>query len=264
MDLRPVSELRPHEETIESNTREMVAQLKRDGAQKDPIIVDDGTGVVLDGMHRLSAFRELGIGYAACSLVEYASANISLGRWLRVYLSSGDGSPAELAREAGLTRRTSLPEALRELERREAHAAAFADGVAFSPPEPGKADAGFAALRRADAFAQTHGWRRTFVGEEELESHARRPSEVVMMVGPFEKTDVLKAGVTGRLLPCKTSMHLIDPRPVAVKIPIGELKAGSRGTLERRLGEKRFDVLPPNSFYEGRRYKERLLLLSGG
>ena len=55
MDLRPVPKLRPHEETIESNTREMVAQLKRDGAQKDPIIVDGATGVVLDGMHRLAA-----------------------------------------------------------------------------------------------------------------------------------------------------------------------------------------------------------------
>jgi hypothetical protein len=263
LDLRPVRELRPHEETIESNTREMVAQLKKDGVQKDPIIVDGSSGVVLDGMHRLSAFKELGIGYAACSPVDYGSENISLGRWLRIYKSSGDNLLRDLANGVGLTLGCTVSEALRRLDEGEAQVAALGAGNAFLPPKPGKIDDGFALLRKADDFAQSRRWERTFAGEEELESHARKPSEVVLLVRRFEKTEVLKAGMAGRLLPCKTSKHIVDPRPVAVNVPLDELKIGSKKTLTKRLEGRPFKMLPPDSLYEGRKYKERLLLLSG-
>jgi hypothetical protein len=129
-------------------------------------------------------------------------------------------------------------------------------------PELADADAGFATLRSADAFAKSHNWPRTFAGEEELENHAQKPLEVVLLVRRFDKEEVVKAGVTGHLLPCKTSMHTIDPRPVAVDIPLDDLEAGSRKTLAKRLDEKRFELLPPGSVYEGRRYRERILLLS--
>lgn len=262
LDLRPVSALKPHEETIESNTRDMVSQLQSDGVQKDPIIVDGSTGVVLDGMHRLSAFRRLGIAFAACSPVDYGAANISLGRWLRVYRCSGNDGPTDMIEGLGLTQKSAVAEALGLLDRRETHAAAFAGGSAFLPRESADIEAGFTILRSADAFALSRKWERSFVGEEELSGHSHAPSEVVLAMGRLDKGDVVNAGISGRLFPCKTSMHFVDPRPVAVNISVEDLKIGSTRTLDRLLGERRFEELPPNSVYEGRRYKERLLLLS--
>jgi hypothetical protein len=262
LDLRPVKSLRPHEETIDSNTRDMVSQLQSDGVQKDPIIVDGATGVVLDGMHRLSAFSSLGVAFAACSLVDYGAPNVSLGRWLRVYALSGTKAREEFLDEVGLKKESSTSEAIRMLERREAPAAAFASGTAFLPHEVGNIDMGFKILRRSDDFAQSRKLGRSFVGEDELAMHAQSSSELVIAVGRLDKGDVVGAGMSGRLFPCKTSKHFVDPRPVAVNMPIDELMTGSRKTLDKLLTEKRFEALPPNSVYEGRKYKERLLLLS--
>ncbi|MDG6898766.1 MAG: hypothetical protein JRN24_03400, partial [Nitrososphaerota archaeon] len=63
---------------------------------------------------------------------------------------------------------------------------------------------------------------------------------------------------------CKTSMHLIDPRPVAVDFPVAELNEATSRSLEERLRGRGERLLPADSVYEGRRYKERLLLLNQG
>ena len=59
--VKPVSILRPHEETIPEHVRGLTAEMKRDGVQRDPIIIDQDTATDLDGMHRLAAFLALEI-----------------------------------------------------------------------------------------------------------------------------------------------------------------------------------------------------------
>lgn len=240
----------------------MTLQLRRDGIQKDPIIADASTNTVLDGMHRVGAFKELGIGYAVCSLVDYMSESVALGRWLRVYRSPAGDSTPEMAEALGLTNRSEINDARRRLDSRKIQVAAFGGGGAFLPVDAGGVDDGFAILRKADSTAESRSWERTFAREEELEKHARESDEMVLLLRRFEKDEVLRAGTTGRLFPCKTSMHIVDPRPVAVDVPLVELESGSRKTLSRRLSEKKFELLPPGSVYEGRKYKERLLLMS--
>ena len=263
LDVRPVRNLRPHEETIESSTREMVALLTKDGIQKDPIIIDGTTGVVLDGMHRLSAFGELGLEYAVCCPVDYQSPSISVGRWLRVYKCSGKERPRDLAEDVGLTRSSGVSEALGLLDRKEVSAAVLAGGKAYFPPQQEGSVDGFKILKAADAAAQSRKWERTFAGEEELENHTGNPSEAVLLVRRFGKDEVLSAGIKGRLFPCKTSMHTVDPRPVAVNVPLAELKSGAKETVTKRMFDRHFEMLPADSVYEGRKYKERLLVLSG-
>lgn len=262
LDLRPVETLRPHEETIESSTLAMVAQLERDGVQKDPIIVDDATGVILDGMHRLSAFRHLGIRYAACSPVDYSSAEITLGRWLRVYRARGEENAAGMAEAVGLTVKRSVSEALSMLGSRKSGVAAFTEDGAHLPTSDGGLASGFGTVRTADVWANFHGWQRSFTDEGEILRQGLDRREIALLVMRFGKEDVLEAGVTGALFPCKTSMHVVDPRPVAVNVPLGELRAGKRDTLWQRLKEERFELLPPGTEYEGRKYKERLMVLS--
>lgn len=241
----------------------MVALLNKDGIQKDPIIVDGTTGVILDGMHRLSAFAEMGLEFAVCFPVDYKASSISVGRWLRVYRFSGKERPRDLAEDLGLTRSGSVTEALGLLDRKEVPAAVLASGKAYLPPQRGGGDDWFKMLRAADTAAQSRKWERTFAGEEELENHVGNQSEAVLLMRRFEKDEVIRAGIAGRLFPCKTSMHTVDPRPVAVNVPLAELRSGSKETLTKRMFERHFAMLPSNSVYEGRKYKERLLLLSG-
>ena len=73
VDLRPIGSVLPHEETITDLSSRLSDQIRADGFQRDPIIVDRENHVVLDGMHRLRALKELGARHILCHLVDYSS-----------------------------------------------------------------------------------------------------------------------------------------------------------------------------------------------
>jgi hypothetical protein len=239
----------------------MVKELSRDGVQKDPILIERVNSSVLDGMHRLAAFASLEIPKAVCCSVEYASDSVTLGRWARVYSGRSVNDLEEMVRNKGVSRRTSLPGAKEELKKRGAGLAAISSRGALLPRNTTSLAEAFSIIRRLDAVAETKGWRRRFVPEDEIEAEIGSPGRIAVIVERISKEDVVAAARTGELFPCKTSMHAVDPRPVAVNFPITKLKRATTELLRDRLkAEGR--LLPANSFYQGRRYKERLLVLN--
>lgn len=260
IDLRPVHGLLPHEEIIESRASEMALRLRNDGVQKDPLLVDRKSGAVLDGMHRLEAFQRLGIEQAVCCELDYDSEDVSLRRWARVFKTAGVGAPEGPMRELGFFPSGNQTGALPQLERREISVAALSPGRCFLPRENNGIQQAFEMVRNVDKLAERLGWTRSFVPEDELDAPLRDSSRLVVIVERLDKEDVVTAARTARLFPCKTSMHIVDPRPVGLSVPLNELRNSSKHTLELRMSGRSFRMLPPNSIYEGRRYKERLLL----
>ena len=262
LGIRPVSTLRPHEETISSHVEGLAADMRREGIQKDPIIIDGDSATVLDGMHRLAAFTRLGIENTVCCAVEYSSRSVSLGRWARVYSLSAGHSIPEFLDPTEITRRTTLAEAFEALERKEAPVAALTAGSAYLPVRSFDLHLAFSTINSLDKFAEDIGGRRSFVPEDDVDVPLQSERNVVLLVRRLGKDDVVEAGRTGKLFPCKTSMHRIDPRPVGVNFPIDELNGATTADLKARLSGTKEELLPPETLYEGRRYKERLLLLS--
>jgi len=113
-----------------------------------------------------------------------------------------------------------------------------------------------------DAISQDSGWRREFISEDDIDSALQDEAKVVILVQRLGKDDVVAAARKGRLFPCKTSMHTVEPRPVAVNIPIEKLRTTTGSDLRRQLQLAGSKLLPAGSYYQGRRYKERLLLLN--
>jgi len=262
LGIRPVSSLLPHEETIPANVERISSDMRRDGVQKDPIIIDAGTATVLDGMHRLAAFSKLGVENAVCCAVDYSSRSISLGRWARVY-NIGSSDPLDgILSPAGITRRTTLAEAFSALETREASLAALTPESAYLPEGNMDFSLALGTLTALDRLAAARGFGREFVQEDEVDVPLQAGRNVVVLLRRLGKEDVVTAARTGRLFPCKTSMHRIDPRPVAVDFPIAELGKATTELLRQRLAGRTEILLPPDTMYEGRRYKERLLLLN--
>ncbi len=262
MDVRPVSSLLPHEETIPSHVERITNQITRDAVQKDPIVVDAESGAVLDGMHRLAAFKKLQIGNAICCTIDYSARSVRVHRWARVYSSAPRTELKRSLVDAGLTKVSTIAEAFERLEARNCGMAAFDSSGVFLPASHCGLQEAFAIVRTLDAVAQSSGWRREFVSEEEVDSALQNPDVVLVLVQRLTKDDVVHAARTKQLFPCKTSMHTVDPRPVAVNFPIAELEELTGTELRRRLAESKTMLLPSNSVYEGRRYKERLLLLN--
>ncbi|HXW95093.1 MAG TPA: ParB N-terminal domain-containing protein [Nitrososphaerales archaeon] len=264
LGIKPVSTLRPHEETIPAHVQGLAAEMQRDGVQKDPIIIDLESLTVLDGMHRLAAFISLGVENAVCCSVDYASPTVKLGRWARVYtLPNGYPLPQVLSKY-GLTRRSTLAQAFDALEGRDSGLALLTPNSAYLPE--GLLDLGRAmeTMSDFDGMAEVNGWKREFVPEDDVDVPLQSERSVVLLLRKLRKDDVVNSAKSGRLFPCKTSMHVIDPRPVAVNFPMAELDDATSASLRRRLEGKHEQLLPPGSLYEGRRYKERLLLLNQG
>jgi hypothetical protein len=259
--VRPVASLLPHEQIIPSHVNTIQKELKEDGVQRDPIMIDGSDGVVLDGMHRLAAFEKMGIRNAICCAVDYDSESVSLGRWARAYATRG-GEGLEGATGDNWTRRVSTVEtALEELGRRGTALAVMSSEGAYLFDGNRSLDEAFEAVRRLDAVADQRGWHRTFVPDDEIVQALRVKGSLAVLVEKLLKGDVLRAGRESKFFPCKTSRHTIDPRPVAVDFPLKDLDRATDEALRRRLSGSRGRLLPANSVYGGRRYKERLLVL---
>ena len=262
LGVKAVNALRPHEETIPSHVQGLTEEMKRDGVQKDPIIIDLETLTVLDGMHRLAAFISLGVENAVCCSVDYASPAVKLKRWARVYTLPIGFTLPEILKRCGLTRRSTLAQAFDALEGRESGLALLTPGSAYLPQ--GSLDLGVAmeTMNDFDRTAMERGWKREFVPEDDVDVPLQSDRNIVLLVRKLRKDDVVNSARSGRLFPCKTSMHVIDPRPVAVNFPMSELDGATSASLRSRLEGRHEQLLPPGSMYEGRRYKERLLLLN--
>ena len=262
VDIRPVSSLLPHEDTIPEHLNKMVAQINRDGVQKDPLIVDRESGAVLDGMHRLNAFVKLGLENIVCCLVDYSSPEIELRRWARVYKVPHKSLVSQALGGLGIGRTTTFSEAFDSLDARKCGLAALGLEGCYVPEGPIDLGRAFRMVRALDELGRTLGWQRSFATEDEVDVSLQDGNNLVILVQRLTKQDVLTAARTGTLFPCKTSMHTIDPRPVALGFPIGELNSATRRSLSEFMEKRPSKTLPPNSVYEGRRYKERLLLLN--
>ncbi|MDE1858820.1 MAG: ParB N-terminal domain-containing protein [Thaumarchaeota archaeon] len=261
LGVRPVASLRPHEETIPRHVDQLAAEMTRDGMQRDPIIIDGESAGVLDGMHRHAAFQKLGIENAVCCSVDYSSPSVKLGRWARVYAVIPGDSLKSVLEGVGGVRRTSLAEAFSALGRRDVGAAVLTADAAFVLGGKMSHEELAGAIVSMDGLAEARGWERTFVPEDDVDVPLQKPGRFVLLSRRITKEDVVTAARSAKLFPCKTSMHIIDPRPVAVNYPLGELESATTARLKSRLAGKEGRVLPPGSVYAGRRYKERLILM---
>ncbi len=261
VDLRPTSSLLPHEETIPEQLEKLASQIKREGVQRDPLIVDRASGTVLDGMHRLAAFSKLRLENVVCALVDYSSPSISLRRWARIYTTTRSALMAQAIEELGLTQNATLTQAFDALDSKGSAVAMISQRGCRVPAVRMELEEAFRLVRALDEVSRTLGWRRTFVREEEVDFALQEASNYVLMVGKLTKQDVLDAAMAKKLFPCKTSMHIIDPRPVALEFPIAGLNEATPKSLTEFLSKRTPKMLPRGSVYEGRRYKERLLLL---
>lgn len=262
VDVRLVSSLMPHEETIPSQVERIASEIRREGIQRDPIIVDAESCAVLDGMHRLAAFARLGLECAVCCPVDYSSKTLGLHRWARVYALHESGDMNQTLFDAGISKRSTLSDAFTALDARRGGLAAISSHDVFMPVVPVDLQGAFATMRGLDAIALKSGWKTEFVPEDEIDVALQDERKIVVLVQRLGKDDVVAAARSGKLFPCKTSMHTVDPRPVAVDVPIERLKSMTGAQLGKQLQLPEGKLLPPGSFYQGRRYKERLLLLN--
>lgn len=73
--------LREHEEVDEVYLEELKVNIKRDGMLKFAIAVDKNTNIILDGVHRFNALKQLGCFKIPVVFVDYNSPDIEVNSW---------------------------------------------------------------------------------------------------------------------------------------------------------------------------------------
>jgi L-serine kinase (ADP) len=80
-ELIPLDRLHVHEEVVASDLAHLVANLRSTRIIREPILVAQGSLVILNGHHRVAALRELGARSAPAWVVDYSDTQITLDRW---------------------------------------------------------------------------------------------------------------------------------------------------------------------------------------
>ncbi len=79
-----IDKLKPHEATLPELVDKVVDDVRRRGL-KYPIVVDSATYAIIDGHHRVEAFKRLGLRKIPALLIDYKSDIITLNRWYYIF-----------------------------------------------------------------------------------------------------------------------------------------------------------------------------------
>jgi hypothetical protein len=272
--LEDVWSLRLHEQVIPEFLKKLEESIVSEKVVKDPVMVDEKTLVVLDGMHRVVALRELGYSYIPCCLIEYKLSTVQLGAWYRVI--TGDKSISDIAK---LTRSSFPNLKLTELD---------ADNTDRMVNE-GK---GICALRSSNSAwlistGKKLNCRETYNSIYSIEEMLRFENLKIsyqtefdaktiilndkyatcLVVPTLTKDEVLRFALKGEVFAPKATRHVFPFRMLGVNVPI-ELLDGKRfgqdeanEKLQTLFSNRKLVKLAGGQIVDGRRYEEPIYLL---
>lgn len=259
--------LLPHEETIHSRVSELEVSFRRDGVVRDPIIVDARSRVVLDGMHRLAALRELRCFCVPVCAVDYLNPSIRVGVWYRTL--SGQLSPDQFENALSSSdvehERVSLDTT--GIIENSQPAVLFASGESLSLRN--RSLQVHHVLERMERCARAYGLTVEYETEHDaLEKLMNKKVDAVITLPRIDKTSVREAGLCGRLLPHKLTRHIIPARPLGVNVPLRTLTDGTMSLQETNrqlftsLRTRGITRRPSGTVIEGRRYDEETFVFN--
>jgi hypothetical protein len=264
-----ITSIHMHEETIPEFVQRLAAELLKDKILKDPVIVDEKTFVVLDGMHRAAALRMAGCIRIPVCLVDYDNPSIKVETWYRAFSRQNEEKLIkELMHMSIQTHAATIQEAKVNLEKRTA--AAFIATtkeciIVRSPARDLRQD--YQLVTEIEHMAKRLGYEVSY----ETESDAFRKlkeenAPAILGPPPIRKEDVREFGIRDDLLPHKATRHLIPTRPLGVNVPLEmlqnknmELEEINRKLMES-LKKRRLQKLEAGSVIENRRYEEQVFL----
>ncbi len=236
--------------------------IRNEGLQRDPIIVEMEDMVVLDGMHRLEALKRLGLTHAVCSLVDYMQEDVRLLRWSRSVRNPTDALATRLKTELGLGGRVSVEDALKMLQSGKTDSTLVQKSAAFVRDLEVARGSATETVKRFDEIVEDEATTE-FIDELSLHGVLKESNRLVLLTPKLDKKRVIEAAKKGELFPHKTTMHLLEVRPMSVNFPITRLREHPPpSVLERVLEGRDKKIIEPPANHMGRVYADKLLVLS--
>lgn len=262
-----ISVLHLHEEIIPELLEQLAHSIKKDGYVKHPIIMDEKSLVVLDGMHRVAALEKLGYKRIPVCLVDYESPAVKVCSWYRTIKGA---SPLEQivasVEQAGST--------LKPTKKLDENAIGETPIVAAIKMESKTflVNAFFENVREAyniikliELHLKTVGFKVNYETESDaLHKLQQHEVDAVLCTPKLTKSAIVKTAHSGGLFAYKATRHVVPARPLNLNVPLSLLKDNNRplsevnDELKVMLQKKRLTRLLSGSILNGRRYEEEL------
>ena len=245
LDLERIDALYIHEETISTNLEKIKSILKRQGFQIDPIIVDKNSGVILDGMHRYEALRQMGFNYIAVAKVDYSSPNIVIKNWYRTFQLS---KPLKIVLDKFVEIADSVGFEICESAEEKTKPAGktifsiWIKGIersynAILDKELNIWEKYMLLKSFEESFSTAFNTKPNYRSEElAIKDFDSSKIDIVLATPAIKKEEVVKFALDKKVFPPKTTRHILPVRPLFVNAPLSLLKKDGLG---KTLNEKR-------------------------
>ena len=265
--LEEVEKLHIHEEVIPDILHKLTEEIRADGYLKHPVIVDSKTLVVLDGMHRFDAIKDLGCRFIPVCLVDYDNLHILVGCWCRVVNhSSGFEKLVGAVREMGFAIKECHRETARKLvNERKAAISIVSRSKCFAVYGPQEIKEIYDAIKQIELKLKSMGYSIGYdTDSDALDNVSSGKVLSMFMVPNVSKRDVVTVALRGEVFAHKTTRHVIPVRPLFVNVALkwlyGRLSfKKANEALVRDLSKKEVIRLPPGQVLD-RRYEEELYI----
>ncbi len=263
--LGEIDRLRLHEETIPELTSWFTEKIKSDGCFKHPIIVDANTFVVLDGMHRVTASRNLGYRFIPICTLDYRNPNVLVGCWYRTVNHQSDLEKIlGWIEDLGFTVEDSSRDAAAKLVAERKAIAAIVSRLecfAIHGTQRGIKEI-YDAIKQIELKLKSKGHSIGYGAEKNALKMVSSGKVFAALVVPMvAKEEVVAAGLSGDVFNHKTTRHVIPARPLFIDVPLEFLRGPNleeaNKILVDRLSKKRVELLPPGQVLD-RFYEEEL------
>ncbi len=266
-----IADLHLHEEVVPELLDELAQAIASDGCLKHPIIVDDGSHVVLDGMHRVAALKKLGCVRCPVCFVDYRNPAVTLGCWYRAIKGAGmlGGVVAEVERMSfDVETVKNIDEekigvspvlaALKNLE------SDFLIHASF-----GNLKAAYDIVKAVEEGLRASSFEVSYQTEDDALRMLREGMvDAVLLTPRLTKDCIISTALSGEVFSYKATRHVVPARPLHVDVPLSMLR-GDRAVdevneeLRRRLAKRRLRLVSAGNVFKGRRYEESVYVFEG-
>ncbi|OGD46272.1 hypothetical protein A3K70_02465 [Candidatus Bathyarchaeota archaeon RBG_16_48_13] len=267
-----MSSIAPHEETRLNILNELSRCIREQGYFSQPVTVDRNSLVVLDGMHRVSALKNLHCLRISACLIDYSDPSIDLAAWYRTFrtpqpIESLIASITELGIDSSSSSR--LDDAFNGLKAREITAILASNNKSYTVgSEIKRIDESYDVINLIEEALVAEGCSVRYETEFESMKKLRLGGvDLVLMTPVIKKSEVIGVAKSGRLFSPKATRHIIPARPINIEVPLDLLTDISISVEEadswlvNHLRNRRPTFTPLRSGFKNKRYDEETCVL---
>ena len=268
ISIEEVNRLHIHEEVISDVAEKLASKIKSEGQFTNPIMADEKSLVVLDGMHRVAAVQKLGYRFLPVCLVDYLDPNVVLSSWHRVLSGISNLNQAlEVIEELGFTsERSDWDSAYKLVENRVVASAVFSTEGCFAIHGTySNVKELYDVIKRFENEFRSKGCSIAFDTADGVKKQLyAKGTSAGLMTPTITKQEVIQVALAGQAFPQKATRHIVPARPMMLNIPnewlTGKISAeDANERVFKLLSSKNVKLLAGGQVLD-RRYEEELYI----